>query len=155
MRAGGLPALPGCSTPLLTLLLLSLGQQSGDCLKPACRTKEQQIQEWMETASVSSRGTDVAEKEASRARESARRLEAEVQRLSTHLSQAQAAARSAALPDMQPALVLTCPCNVTVSRTPASCRARAAVLGRQISVPTSWHQEISATHAAATGCAAI
>ena len=63
----------------------------------------------METASVSSRGTDAAEKEASRARESARRLEAEVQRLSTHLSQAQAAARSAILPNMQPALVLACP----------------------------------------------
>ncbi len=40
----------------------------------------------METASVSSREVDAAEREARKAREGATRLEAEVKRLSTHLA---------------------------------------------------------------------
>ena len=48
----------------------------------------------METASVSSRGVDVAEREAQRAKEGANRLEAEVKRLSTSLADLNTSYRS-------------------------------------------------------------
>lgn len=51
-----------------------------------CRERERAVEQWMETASVSSRGVDQAEREAHRAREAASRLESEVKRLSNSLA---------------------------------------------------------------------
>ena len=56
------------------------------CLACPCRERESAVEHWMESASVSSREADVAERETQKAREGAVRLEAEVKRLSTHLA---------------------------------------------------------------------
>ncbi len=48
----------------------------------------------MESASLSSKGVDVAEREAQKAREGASRLEAEVKRLSSHLADLNSSCRS-------------------------------------------------------------
>lgn len=56
-----------------------------------CRAKEREVNSWMETASQSSRELDAAEAEAQRAREGAKRLEAEVQRLAHQLHEVEGA----------------------------------------------------------------
>ena len=50
------------------------------------RERERVVDQWMETASMSSREVDVAEREAQRAREASSRLESEIKRLSNSLA---------------------------------------------------------------------
>ena len=51
-----------------------------------CRERERAVEQWMETASMSSRGVDAAEREAQKARQASSRLESEVKRLSNSLA---------------------------------------------------------------------
>ncbi len=63
----------------------------------------------MESASVSSRGADVAEREAQKAREGASRLAAEVKRLSTHLADLNSSYRSLLLRPNHQIAPMSCP----------------------------------------------
>lgn len=72
----------------------------------------------MESASVSSRGVNVAEREAQNAREGASRLEAEVKRLSSHLADLNSSYRSLLLRLNHQVAPMCCPTYPGLGRPP-------------------------------------